>query len=84
MYVNRYGDDVQHFKVLRDNAGKYFLWVVKFDSLNELVRYHKTTSISRSQVIFLQEAVSASGAGIAQVKHMILYTLISHEYVIYF
>ncbi|XP_078495618.1 growth factor receptor-bound protein 2-like [Ciona intestinalis] len=28
---------VRHFKVLRDGAGKYFLWVVKFNSLNGLV-----------------------------------------------
>ncbi|KAB1266060.1 Growth factor receptor-bound protein 2, partial [Camelus dromedarius] len=32
----KFGNDVQHFKVLRDGAGKYFLWVVKFNSLNEL------------------------------------------------
>jgi len=31
------GDGVQHFKVLRDAQGKFFLWVVKFNSLNELV-----------------------------------------------
>ncbi|KAJ8357592.1 hypothetical protein SKAU_G00203860 [Synaphobranchus kaupii] len=38
----------QHFKVLRDGAGKYFLWVVKFNSLNELVDYHRSTSVSRN------------------------------------
>ena len=43
----RYQDAVQHFKVLRDGAGKYFLWVVKFDSLNQLISYHRTTSVSR-------------------------------------
>lgn len=32
-------DGVQHFKVLRDAQGKFFLWVVKFNSLNELVEY---------------------------------------------
>lgn len=51
----RYGNDVQHFKVLRDGAGKYFLWVVKFSSLNELVEYHRTTSVSRNQQIFLRD-----------------------------
>ena len=39
------GVHVQHFKVLRDDAGKYFLWVVKFQSLNELITYHKTSSV---------------------------------------
>lgn len=54
---SRFGDQVQHFKVLRDGAGKYFLWVVKFDSLNDLVRYHRTASVSRSQTIYLQDMV---------------------------
>ncbi|XP_035470727.1 growth factor receptor-bound protein 2b isoform X2 [Scophthalmus maximus] len=51
----KFGNDVQHFKVLRDGAGKYFLWVVKFNSLNELVDYHRTTSVSRNQQIFLRD-----------------------------
>eukprot|EP00795_Rhopilema_esculentum_P009318 gene9318-17017_t len=50
--------NVQHFKVLRDGAGKYFLWVVKFNSLNDLVEYHRTSSVSRSQVIYLKDMVS--------------------------
>lgn len=53
--VLRFGNDVQHFKVLRDGAGKYFLWVVKFNSLNELVDYHRSTSVSRNQQIFLRD-----------------------------
>ena len=56
----RFGDSVQHFKVLRDGAGKYFMWVVKFDSLNELVQYHRTSSVSRSQTIYLQDMVRVS------------------------
>ncbi|XP_077296938.1 growth factor receptor-bound protein 2 drk [Arctopsyche grandis] len=50
-------DGVQHFKVLRDAAGKFFLWVVKFGSLNELVDYHRTTSVSRSQDVKLRDMV---------------------------
>ncbi|XP_055330032.1 growth factor receptor-bound protein 2-like isoform X2 [Paramacrobiotus metropolitanus] len=42
------GEDAQHFKVLRDTQGKFFLWVVKFNSLNELVAYHRNSSVSRS------------------------------------
>ena len=49
------GDGVQHFKVLRDPSGKFFLWVVKFDSLNSLVDYHRTSSVSRSQDIKLKD-----------------------------
>ncbi|KAI3360149.1 hypothetical protein L3Q82_014466 [Scortum barcoo] len=51
----KFGNDVQHFKVLRDGAGKYFLWVVKFNSLNDLVDYHRSTSVSRNQQIFLRD-----------------------------
>ena len=42
---NRAGTQVQHFKILRDDAGKYFLWVTKFNSLNELINYHKSSSV---------------------------------------
>ncbi|XP_067672416.1 growth factor receptor-bound protein 2-like [Haliotis asinina] len=45
----KYQNGVQHFKVLRDGNGKYFLWVVKFNSLNELIEYHRTSSVSRQQ-----------------------------------
>eukprot|EP00118_Oscarella_pearsei_P024617 m.306437 g.306437 ORF g.306437 m.306437 type:complete len:214 (+) comp41233_c0_seq1:111-752(+) len=51
----RYQDQVQHFKVLRDGAGKYFLWVQKFNSLNQLIDYHRTTSVSRTQKIYLRD-----------------------------
>ena len=53
----RFGGGVQHFKVLRDGAGKYFLWVVKFNSLNQLVDYHRTSSVSRTQTIYLRDTV---------------------------
>ena len=49
------GSGVQHFKVLRDNSGKFFLWVIKFNSLNDLVDYHRTSSISRSSDIKLKD-----------------------------
>lgn len=48
---------MQHFKILRDSGGKYFLWVQKFDSLNELVKHHRTSSVSRSSTIFLQDMI---------------------------
>ncbi|KAF4526279.1 hypothetical protein B566_EDAN010989 [Ephemera danica] len=52
----RCSDGVQHFRVLRDAQGKYYLWVVKFNSLNELVEYHRTNTVSRSQDIKLRDA----------------------------
>lgn len=54
----RCSDGVQHFKVLRDAQGKFFLWVVKFNSLNELVEYHRTASVSRSQDVKLRDMVA--------------------------
>ena len=38
-------------------TGKFFLWVVKFNSLNELVEYHHSASVSRSQDIKLKEMI---------------------------
>ncbi|NXT10985.1 GRAP protein, partial [Prunella fulvescens] len=48
-----YGKHVQHFKVLRERNGKYFLWEEKFNSLNELVDFYRMTTISKEQQIFL-------------------------------
>ncbi|NXK64700.1 GRAP protein, partial [Sylvietta virens] len=50
-----YGKHVQHFKVLRERNGKYFLWEEKFNSLNELVDFYRTTTISKEQQIFLRD-----------------------------
>ncbi|KAL7405224.1 hypothetical protein ABVT39_025513 [Epinephelus coioides] len=51
----RHPADVQHFKVLRDTRGQYYLWSEKFSSLNQLVEYYKSTSISKQNKVFLQE-----------------------------
>ncbi|NXN33003.1 GRAP protein, partial [Nycticryphes semicollaris] len=50
-----YGQHVQHFKVLRERNGKYFLWDEKFNSLNELVDFYRTTTITKKQQIFLRD-----------------------------
>ncbi|XP_044311632.1 GRB2-related adapter protein 2 isoform X3 [Varanus komodoensis] len=51
----RHEDDVQHFKVMKDTKGNYFLWSEKFQSLNKLVEYYKVVSISKHMQIFLRE-----------------------------
>ncbi|KAM7180188.1 GRB2-related adapter protein 2 isoform 1-T2 [Macrochelys suwanniensis] len=51
----RHEDDVQHFRVMRDTKGNYYLWTEKFQSLNKLVDYYKTSSISRQKLIFLRD-----------------------------
>ncbi|VDM12501.1 unnamed protein product [Wuchereria bancrofti] len=63
----RFQDSVQHFKVLRDNNGKYYLWVVKFNSINELINYHRSASVSRSHTILLQNMDSVA----AQSTHLV-------------
>ncbi|KFZ63418.1 GRB2-related adapter protein, partial [Antrostomus carolinensis] len=50
-----YGQHVQHFKVLRERNGKYYLWEEKFNSLNELVDFYRTTTIAKKQQIFLRD-----------------------------
>lgn len=50
----KFNEMVQHFKIFfRD--GKYYIWAKPFESFNELVEYYRTTSISRSQQIFLKD-----------------------------
>ncbi|XP_051995543.1 GRB2-related adaptor protein 2-like [Xyrauchen texanus] len=50
--------DVQHFKVMKDNKGHYYLWTERFTSLNKLVEYYKTSSISKQREIFLSDESS--------------------------
>ncbi|VDL95754.1 unnamed protein product [Schistocephalus solidus] len=44
---------VLHFKVLQDDRGKYFIWMCRFDSVNQLIEYHKKTTISRDRLLTL-------------------------------
>ncbi|XP_064842761.1 growth factor receptor-bound protein 2-like [Oncorhynchus masou masou] len=51
----RHEFDVQHFKVMKDSKGHYFLWSEKFTSLNKLVDFYKNTSISKQRGIYLSD-----------------------------
>uniref|UniRef100_A0A673KTH1 Osteoclast-stimulating factor 1 n=1 Tax=Sinocyclocheilus rhinocerous TaxID=307959 RepID=A0A673KTH1_9TELE len=51
----RHEYDVQHFKVMKDKSCQYYLWTEKFTSLNKLVEFYKTTSISKQREIFLRD-----------------------------
>uniref|UniRef100_A0A183CHQ1 SH3 domain-containing protein n=1 Tax=Globodera pallida TaxID=36090 RepID=A0A183CHQ1_GLOPA len=56
----RFENAVQHFKVLRDTkVGQYYLWAKRFNSLNELINYHRANSISKSHNILLRSMDSA-------------------------
>jgi hypothetical protein len=50
----KFNDSVQHFKIFYRDA-KYYIWTKPFESFNELVDYYRSTSISRSQQIFLKD-----------------------------
>lgn len=52
---NSYGDHVQHFKVLKDRDGYYFVWEEVFPSLNQLVEFYKTNSIAKERTVFLKD-----------------------------
>ena len=41
--------------MLRDPSGKYYLWEEKFNSLNELVAFYRTTTIAKKRQVFLQD-----------------------------
>ena len=51
---------VQHFRVFRECDGKFFLFAVKFTSLNQLVDYYRTSSVSRTQGIYLSNMVEST------------------------
>lgn len=56
----RHESDVQHFKVMREAGGQYYLWSERFSSLNKLVEFYKTTSISKTRDIYLTDGVAGS------------------------
>ncbi|KAL3310995.1 Growth factor receptor-bound protein 2, partial [Cichlidogyrus casuarinus] len=47
-------DNVIHFKIMTD-AGKYFIWMLRFDSVNKLIEYHRKTRISRNSKLILTD-----------------------------
>lgn len=40
---------------MRDSQGRYFLWSEKFTSLNKLVDFYRTSSISKTREIYLND-----------------------------
>ncbi|XP_033734894.1 growth factor receptor-bound protein 2-like isoform X2 [Pecten maximus] len=77
----RFRDSVQHFKILRDALGSFFLWVVKFSSINKLVNYHKQASVSRTETIILKEKTEVSQQQQQQPQEQVLQQQPPHEQV---
>lgn len=44
---------------MKDNKGHYYLWTERFTSLNKLVDFYKTSSISKQREIFLRDGSEA-------------------------
>lgn len=61
--VLRYEQGMMHYRLLRDKRGHYFLWSEKFTSLNKLVDFYKTNSISKSRIIYLNVNASLDQGG---------------------
>ncbi|KAJ8283608.1 hypothetical protein COCON_G00024580 [Conger conger] len=58
----RHESDVQHFKVMKDGKGLYYLWPEeRFGSLNKLVEYYKGNSVSKQRQIFLSDGEPQPG-----------------------
>lgn len=60
MAFSRHESDVQHFKVMREAGGQYYLWSERFSSLNKLVDFYKSTSISKTREIYLNDGLPSS------------------------
>lgn len=45
---------------MRDQGGHYYLWSERFTSLNELVEFYKSTSISKTREIYLNDGTTSS------------------------
>jgi len=48
-------DAVQHFRILKDQDNKYFLWSTRFDSINKLVEYYRHETVSKNSKIVLRD-----------------------------
>lgn len=55
MLISSYGEHVQHFKVLQDRGGQYYVWDELFTSLNELVEFYHCNSIAKERTVFLRD-----------------------------
>ncbi|ODN00986.1 Protein E(sev)2B [Orchesella cincta] len=51
----RLSDSVQHLRILRDPDWKFYLWVVKFNTVNELLEYYRSASVSRTKEVKLKD-----------------------------
>ena len=52
--VKKNQNEVVSHKILRDGSWRFFLWVVKFNTINKLVDYHRAATIDRDGELYLK------------------------------
>ncbi|XP_025085243.1 growth factor receptor-bound protein 2-like isoform X2 [Pomacea canaliculata] len=62
----KHGSCPQHFKILSNQDGQYYLWPHKyFTSINELINHHRTNSVARdSRTVILLKDLQEPQAGV--------------------
>ncbi|XP_075263165.1 growth factor receptor-bound protein 2-like [Convolutriloba macropyga] len=55
--VKKNQNEVVSHKILRDGSWRFFLWVVKFNTINKLVDYHRAATIDRDGELYLKDCV---------------------------
>merc|ERR1711879_24711 len=46
----RFENKVQHYKIMKSTDRKYLLWVLPFDSINELIKFYVGHTINEKRV----------------------------------
>ncbi|TGZ66830.1 hypothetical protein CRM22_005116 [Opisthorchis felineus] len=57
------GSSVLHFRVFSDPNGKYHIWTNKFQSINELVDYHRRQTIYGDKTLLLRDCIPSKEFG---------------------
>lgn len=57
------GSQVQHFRILKDDRNQYFLWTSRFSSLNKLIDYYRSETVSRTSKIYLTDMIEGATPG---------------------
>ncbi|CAL8101124.1 unnamed protein product [Calicophoron daubneyi] len=57
------GSSVLHFRVFSEPNGKYFIWNNKFQSVNELIDYHRHQTIYGVKALLLRDCVPSKTFG---------------------
>ncbi|THD20054.1 Growth factor receptor-bound protein 2-A [Fasciola hepatica] len=57
------GSNVLHYRVFSDANGRYYIWNNKFQSINELIEYHRHQTIYGIKTLLLRDCVPSKAFG---------------------